>query len=72
MYDVEGEALHHFGPTQFMGTQEYDNTIIVREIKTGFVKNHNYSITVSTESIGILHSKEKMFSKHRLFHTVIP
>ena len=38
MYKAEGQALHHFGPTQFMGTEEYyDNTIIVKEIKTGLI-----------------------------------
>jgi hypothetical protein len=46
-----------------MAVQENDNSIIVKEIKTGFVRNQNYSVEVSMESVGISNSIKKMFSK---------
>ena len=53
-----------------MATQDNDSNIIVKEFKTGFMQNQNYSVEVDAESIGISHTKQLMFSKY-MFQGVI-
>ena len=57
------DIVHDFGTTEFQQHIEDEREVIAKELRTGLNVSEMYTVTVTVESIGQSHFREKSFCK---------
>ena len=57
------DIVHDFGITEFQQHVEDEREVIAKELRTGLNVSEMYTVTVTVESIGQIHFREKNFCK---------
>ena len=57
------DIVHDFGTTEFQQHVKNERELITKELRTGLNVNEMYTVTVTVESIGVTHFRQKFFCK---------
>lgn len=58
--------MHQFGPIEYTQENENEQTLVVKEVKDGFIFGGHYDVSVSAESLGIIRSKSGEFGEFNI------
>ena len=63
IYDTDGAVVNHFGPIKYTQQNNSERLLVVKGLKSGLIFGSQYEVEVTVESLGMLRSRRKNFSK---------
>ena len=69
IYDNDGSVVYHFGPMKYTQQNNSERVLVVKGLKADLMPGSQYEVEVTVESLGMLRSRRKNFSK--LEHSII-
>jgi hypothetical protein len=63
IYDSDGAIVDHFGPMKYTQQNNSERVLVFKRLRSGLMLGNQYEVDVTVESLGMVRSRRKNFSK---------